>query len=615
MRNFLLITLSILFYTIFNPLLAQLQCGTDEIYRNNPALKKQVEEQIKHIQNSTNIVDPNTVYTIPLVFIIYHKGEPVGSGSNISDATILNELSKLNDTFRARNQFAGLNDTKVQFALANCGSFNSIVRVDARSVPDYESNGLTYGSFTMETQLRALHNWNDRDNYITVELVHKLNGASGYAGYLAGYTFIDVNIFWYGLMAHEIGHVLNLMHTFEGDNGGIQCPANNNPDTDGDNISDTQPHKSGDNCYAYTSSTINPCSGIEFGDTFENYMCYSGPCWKKFTPKQIERIRNSVSTYMPNWFNSPYLSGQSTPPIGISNLKCGSGAITLLASGCSGTYTWYSDNTIEVPIATGSSYTTPVLNTTTTYYVTCQLLTCTVSVRVPVQAIVTPQNECYCESYASETTDEDIFNVTFGTINNNSDCNSFGGPGSSLNSYSNFTNLAPAIVVKGIQYPFSVKINTCEGNYRSAIKIFIDFNNDKDFTDAGEEVYVSPSSTRGAYTVNGNITIPTTALAGTTRMRVVNEETDIPSAISSCGSYGYGETEDYAITITSSCPDDLIYESITQGSGIYRAVNTINSRANISSLTTYIAGKFITLLPGFSAGPDEVFKSEIGGCN
>jgi hypothetical protein len=85
---------------------SQIQCGTEEIYKNNPELQKQVQEQIKRIEKSTDLVDPNTVFTIPVVFIVYHKGELVGGGSNISTETILQQLNLLNDAFRARNGFS-----------------------------------------------------------------------------------------------------------------------------------------------------------------------------------------------------------------------------------------------------------------------------------------------------------------------------------------------------------------------------------------------------------------------------------------------------------------------------------------------------------------------------
>src|SRR5207247_5782878 len=50
--------------------------------------------------------------------------------------------------------------------------------------------------------------------------------------------------------------------------------------------------------------------------------------------------------------------------------RCGSGTVTLTASGSDGTLKWYSDAGLNTQVATGGSFTTPVLNAPTTYYVT-----------------------------------------------------------------------------------------------------------------------------------------------------------------------------------------------------------------------------------------------------
>lgn len=75
-------------------------------------------------------------------------------------------------------------------------------------------------------------------------------------------------------------------------------------------------------------------------------------------------------------------------------------------------------------------------------------------------------------------------------------------------------------------------------------RVFIDYNQDNDFDDAGETVYTSPSNSTS--TVSGSFTVPATAPLGTTRMRVVMRYNAAPSA---CGTFNYGEVEDYSINI------------------------------------------------------------------
>jgi gliding motility-associated-like protein len=79
-----------------------------------------------------------------------------------------------------------------------------------------------------------------------------------------------------------------------------------------------------------------------------------------------------------------------TAPGATGNTACGSSAITLNASGGSaGQYRWYTVSTGGTPIAgqTNSTYTTPVIAGTTTYYVSINNGTCE-SIRTPVVATI-----------------------------------------------------------------------------------------------------------------------------------------------------------------------------------------------------------------------------------
>jgi len=82
--------------------------------------------------------------------------------------------------------------------------------------------------------------------------------------------------------------------------------------------------------------------------------------------------------------------------------------------------------------------------------------------------------------------------------------------------------------------------------YSEYFKIYADWNQDGDFLDSGETI-VSAAASTAATTRTGTFTVPTTAKSGPTRLRVVMSDA---SATSSCGSYSYGETEDYTISVT-----------------------------------------------------------------
>lgn len=178
-----------------------------------------------------------------------------------------------------------------------------------------------------------------------------------------------------------------------------------------------------------------------------------------------------------------------------------------------------------------------------------------------------PAVDCICTPPSANCNlDDEIQNVTFEGINNNSSCTSGG--------YADYrSTVTPAEVLTGVSYPISV--TTGDGGNES-VAVWIDYNQDGIF-DISE--YTLVGVTPGG-TVTGNITIPGSALPGATVMRVrsfyiasgdpalVYETT--PNSACSTISTGFGETEDYAINITagadcSGAPDaGTVSSSITE---------------------------------------------------
>ena len=138
--------------------------------------------------------------------------------------------------------------------------------------------------------------------------------------------------------------------------------------------------------------------------------------------------------------------------------------------------------------------------------------------------------------------DEYINNVTLNTINNTSNCSAGG--------YGDYTSITTSLT-KGNQYTVTVTpaINGSPGAYTDdEIAVWIDFNNDFDFDDAGEQVaYVLVAA---GWSNQFNFTVPTTAATGTVFMRVrISYQPD--GAISSCGESTYGEVEDYKVQLVA----------------------------------------------------------------
>ena len=153
----------------------------------------------------------------------------------------------------------------------------------------------------------------------------------------------------------------------------------------------------------------------------------------------------------------------------------------------------------------------------------------------------------YCASSATSTFDSGCDEVIFNTISNNT--------ASICATYSDFTTMSTFVTV-GQTVPHSVTAGSCGGNYTKHGKTWIDYNQDGDFDDPGEEVFswgpVTPATANAT-----TVTIPFTALIGSTRMRVQVRETGTLASVTPCGTYTWGETEDYTIIINPSSPDDL----------------------------------------------------------
>jgi bacillolysin len=154
----------------------------------------------------------------------------------------------------------------------------------------------------------------------------------------------------------------------------------------------------------------------------------------------------------------------------------------------------------------------------------------------------------YCESAGIITSEERLDKVVFGSINNAS---------TGKGGYEDFTNISGNFALGS-----SNTISLTPGLYSQYGKdgfgvqffVYIDYNQDGDFTDPGETVW---KSKQGTDPVNRTITIPSTASLGSTRMRIEMRSilslpgtpvTDPPFG-TGCGTFQYGQVEDYTVNI------------------------------------------------------------------
>jgi len=147
----------------------------------------------------------------------------------------------------------------------------------------------------------------------------------------------------------------------------------------------------------------------------------------------------------------------------------------------------------------------------------------------------------YCTSQGSNSTGGYIGLVKIGDID----------MVSSATGYSDLTNLTLNVDRGEIVNTSIMPIwpNTSGTKYNDAYSIWIDYNQDGDFNDSGEQVWSKTSSKDRP--VIGSFTIPTSAVYGYTRMRVSLKyySSSNQSPPNSCDSFTYGEVEDYSVNI------------------------------------------------------------------
>ncbi|MEO7463647.1 MAG: GEVED domain-containing protein, partial [Ferruginibacter sp.] len=255
---------------------------------------------------------------------------------------------------------------------------------------------------------------------------------------------------------------------------------------------------------------------------------------------------------------NPPIAGTATAS---SNPTCsGAGFNVSLTGGTGGTgqtYQWQSspDGTVWTNIAGATNATLSTSQTANTYY--RAIVTCGGASSTSTAVLVTT-TICYCTSIPTSTVDEEIFSVTVNGATNAFDCSTVAtGPGSILNRYSNFYPLgALTNILPGATVSFTILEDECDGPtyFSNGCSIWIDFNRDGDFLDAGEQVYVEATTTQSPRTITGTFTVPLGAVAGLTGMRIIVAENNSGAQLQPCMTYTYGETEDYLVNILSLVP-------------------------------------------------------------
>ena len=148
-----------------------------------------------------------------------------------------------------------------------------------------------------------------------------------------------------------------------------------------------------------------------------------------------------------------------------------------------------------------------------------------------INVIEVPLN--YCSSQGSNYSFEWISNVELNDFTNSS----------GASGYTDFTNLTVDLT-PGENASITLTPEFSGTIYSEYWRVWIDYNRDGDFEDAGELVYAPAES---SLAVSGSFTVPADAF-GTTRMRVTMKWDGVPTP---CETFSYGEVEDYLVSFST----------------------------------------------------------------
>ena len=301
---------------------AQSPCSTDEHHHQlllqHPQLaefEKQFDDQLKAgLAKRTTATGPDTnTYDVPIVVHVVHDY----GAENVSDDAVFNAASSWADTYMKRNADTAyviapfipyIGNPKIRLHLATIDPNGNPTKGIVRQQSYLSNNADDQAKYT---------SW-PNNKYINIWLIGTFGagstGAAAYAyypssgaympyydGVISLYDYISVQ----KTIPHELGHVLNLSHTWGSTNSpGVACGD--------DNVDDTPPTK-GHNpgcgavslydvacasgyTHTYTSMSGLPDSLVDYPDTVnaQNIMDYTY-CELMFSKGQVNRMRAALT--------------------------------------------------------------------------------------------------------------------------------------------------------------------------------------------------------------------------------------------------------------------------------------------------------------------------------
>lgn len=311
------------------------KCAADNIHKaaieKDPTILLKIQDAETKIsefkQNRTASNKKGTVYTIPVVIHIVHNGEAVGTGTNISDAQAISQITRLNEDFRKTNEdsldsshpfYDDQADCEIEFCLASTDPDGNATTGIIRHNGQRES----WDEHDLDSIIKPSTIW-DRYSYMNMWCVEiddpNSPGLDGYGTFPTSTTdstdgvvvkydeFGSFDNYKSIVATHEVGHYLNLNHIW----------GDNEPNCGDDLVDDTPPaYQSNSGCPTFPHNANDSCGTDANGEMFMNYMDYSdASCTVMFTYGQKDRMQAALTTLR----SSLLTSEGCNVPVGISN--------------------------------------------------------------------------------------------------------------------------------------------------------------------------------------------------------------------------------------------------------------------------------------------------------
>lgn len=281
-----------------------MQCGTTEkehqLLQKNPDWQSHVAQAEEELEMHTKSHSNNfanqmaTIYVIPMVFHIIHEN----GSENIPDAVVHETMKMINQDFRMDNPDTADVDQYFKSRIGDADIDFRLAQLDPNGNPTTGIERIVSAETNIGDDGSKLNPW-PRDKYMNIWVVKNVDGAAAYTyrppsvmmSSAAGIDGIIANYSYLGegerTLTHEIGHWLNLYHTWGSGNTPGQT-ANCNLD---DQVNDTPVTEGTGNGSCDTNQIT--CGSL---DNVNNYMDYSSCIAGMFTEGQVGRIRAAVTS-------------------------------------------------------------------------------------------------------------------------------------------------------------------------------------------------------------------------------------------------------------------------------------------------------------------------------